>query len=57
MQGHAGLDIHVVAGDSEAMVAIAKINTKGFPLGRKVGTQGKLTFPKELIVGPFKKAD
>ena len=57
LQGHAGLDIHVVAGDPESMVSIAKINTKGFPLGREVGTQGKFTFPEQLIAGPVKKAD
>ncbi len=52
LRGHAGLDIHVVAGDPETMVAIAKINTKNFPFGTEVGTQGKFAFPKELITGP-----
>ncbi|MEO2048704.1 MAG: CocE/NonD family hydrolase [Pirellulales bacterium] len=52
LQGHAGLDIHVVAGDPETSVSIAKINTKGFPFGRKVGTRGHFCFPKELIAGP-----
>ena len=54
LQGHAGLDVHVVAGDPETYVSIAKINTKNFPFGTDVGTQGKLHFPKELIVGPVK---
>jgi CubicO group peptidase (beta-lactamase class C family) len=54
LRGHAGLDIHVVAGDPETMVSIAKINTKGFPFGTEVGTQGKFSFPKSLIVGPVK---
>ena len=54
LRGHAGLDIHVVAGDPETMVSIAKINTKGFPFGTEVGTQGKFSFPKDLIVGPVK---
>jgi CubicO group peptidase (beta-lactamase class C family) len=52
LRGHAGLDIHVVAGDPKTMVSIAKINTKRFPLGRGVGTRGAFSFPKELIVGP-----
>jgi hypothetical protein len=43
-----------VAGDPETMVSIAKINTKGFPFGTEVGTQGKFSFPKSLIVGPVK---
>jgi CubicO group peptidase (beta-lactamase class C family) len=55
LHGHAGLDIHVVAGDPETMVSIAKINTKNFPFGVEVGTQGKFTFPKDLIVGPVHK--
>ena len=52
LRGHAGLDIHVVAGDPKTMVSIAKINTKGFPFGRGVGTRGHFTFPNELIAGP-----
>jgi CubicO group peptidase (beta-lactamase class C family) len=52
LRGHAGLDIHVVAGDPDTLVAIAKINTKNFPFGTEVGTQGKFAFPKDLIVGP-----
>jgi hypothetical protein len=54
LRGHAGLDVHVVAGDPETMVSIAKINTKNFPFGREVGTQGRFSFPKELIVGPVR---
>ncbi len=53
LRGHAGLDIHVVAGDPHTLVSIAKINTKGFPFGQRVGTGGKFTFPKELIAGPL----
>jgi CubicO group peptidase (beta-lactamase class C family) len=52
LRGHAGLDIHVVAGDPETMVAIGKINTKDFPFGAEVGTQGRFSFPKNLITGP-----
>ncbi len=55
LRGHAGLDIHVVAGDPETMVSIAKVNTKGFPFGQEVGAQGRFAFPKELIAGPVKK--
>jgi CubicO group peptidase (beta-lactamase class C family) len=54
LRGHAGLDIHVVAGDPATMVAIAKINTKDFPFGAEVGTQGKFSFPKDLITGPVR---
>ena len=50
LRGHAGLDIHVVAGDRESFVSIAKINTKGFPFGQEVGTQGVFRFPSELIL-------
>lgn len=56
LRGHAGLDIHVVAGDPETMVAIAKINTKNFPFGTEVGTQGKFSFPKELLYAPVEKS-
>jgi putative CocE/NonD family hydrolase len=51
LRGHAGLDIHVVAGDRDSLVSIAKINTKGFPFGQDVGTQGVFTFPPQLIAG------
>jgi CubicO group peptidase (beta-lactamase class C family) len=54
LRGHAGLDIHVVAGDPDTMVAIAKINTKDFPFGAEVATQGKLSFPRDLITGPVR---
>ncbi|MGI6415354.1 MAG: hypothetical protein ACOX1P_06760 [Thermoguttaceae bacterium] len=50
--GHAGLDIHVLAGDPETMVSIAKINTKDFPFGANVSTQGRFSFPQALIAGP-----
>lgn len=56
LRGHAGLDVHVVAGDPETMVSIAKINTKNFPFGQQVGTQGRFSFPKELITGPVQGA-
>jgi len=56
LRGHAGLDVHVVAGDPETMVSIAKINTKNFPFGQQVGTQGRFSFPKELIAGPVQRA-
>jgi hypothetical protein len=54
LRGHAGMGIHVVAGDPETMVAIAKINTQGFPFGLEVGTTGKFSFPKDWIVGPIR---
>ncbi|MDP6553943.1 MAG: CocE/NonD family hydrolase [Pirellulaceae bacterium] len=49
LQGHAGLDIQVVAGDAETKVSITKVNTKGFPFGQKVGAQCNFSFPRELI--------
>jgi CubicO group peptidase (beta-lactamase class C family) len=52
LRGHAGLDVHVVAGDPESLVSIAKINTLGFPFGQEVGTQGRFVFPRELVRGP-----
>jgi CubicO group peptidase (beta-lactamase class C family) len=52
LRGHAGLDVHVVAGDPKTAVSIAKINTKNFPFGRRVGTTGEFSFPQELIAGP-----
>jgi putative CocE/NonD family hydrolase len=52
LQGHAGLDVHVVAGDPASLVSIAKINTKRFPFGQEVGTQGRFQFPPDLITGP-----
>ncbi len=52
LRGHAGLDVHVVAGDRESLVSIAKINTCGFPFGQQVGTQGTFRFPSELLAGP-----
>ncbi|MFV2066287.1 MAG: CocE/NonD family hydrolase, partial [Pirellulales bacterium] len=56
LRGHAGLDVHVVAGDPETKVSIAKINAKGFPFGSGVGTQGAYAFPKELIARPINLA-
>lgn len=52
LRGHAGLDIHVVGGDPETLVSIAKINTRGFPFGTEVGTPGQFRFPTQLIAGP-----
>ena len=52
LQGHAGLDIHVVAGDPRTMVSIAKTNTSGFPFGGDVSTSGNFAFPAHLITGP-----
>ena len=52
VRGHAGLDVHVVAGDRETFVSIAKICTKDFPFGKDVSTEGTFAFPKDLIVGP-----
>jgi uncharacterized protein len=56
LRGHAGLDIHVVAGDPETRISIAKISTQGFPFGREVGTQGRFSFPREWIAGPVELA-
>ncbi|NLY00948.1 MAG: CocE/NonD family hydrolase [Rhodopirellula sp.] len=56
LRGHAGLDIHVVAGDPQTLVSIAKINTKGFPFGQEVGSQGRFSFPQQLIAGPIQLA-
>ncbi len=52
LRGHSGVGIHVVAGDRNTLVSIAKTNTAGFPFGRGVGTGGQFAFPKELILGP-----
>ena len=64
LTGHAGLDIHTVAGDPDTGVALAKINCKRFPFGddayaRKtnfarlgVYRDGTYSFPKALIRGP-----
>ena len=54
LRGHAGVGIHVVAGDPETMVAIARINTQGFPFGLEVGTTGKFSFPMDCIAGPIR---
>jgi CubicO group peptidase (beta-lactamase class C family) len=55
LQGHAGLDIHVVAGDPRTLISVAKINTTGFPFGSEVGTSGIFSFPAEWISGPVRK--
>ena len=55
LQGHAGLDIHVVAGDPRTMVSIAKTNTGGFPFGGDVSTSGNFAFPAHLITGPVER--
>ena len=52
LRGHSGVGIHVVAGDPHTLVSIAKINTKGFPFGQRVGTRGEFSFPQELVAGP-----
>jgi len=54
LRGHAGVGIHVVAGDPETLVAIAKINTAGFPFGQRVGTRGHFSFPRKLVVAPVR---
>lgn len=56
LQGHAGLDIHVVAGDARTYVSLGKANTKHFPFGTEVVVSGYFPFPKDLILGPVKKA-
>jgi CubicO group peptidase (beta-lactamase class C family) len=50
LRGHAGLDIHLLAGDPDTYVSIGKANTKGFPFGNEVGTKGLFSFPKDLII-------
>ena len=52
LRGHAGLDIHVVAGDPETMVSIAKINTKDFQFGADVSTQGRFSFLHTPVAAP-----
>ncbi len=67
LTGHAGLDIHVVAGDPDTFVALGKVNCKRFPLeGRdyairtnfaKLGVyrDGVYAFPKDLIRSPVRR--
>lgn len=52
LRGHAGLDIHVTAGDPDTCVSVGKTNTKNFPFGGQVGARGYFSFPKDLITGP-----
>jgi CubicO group peptidase (beta-lactamase class C family) len=66
--GHAGLNIHTVAGDPDTLVSLAKINCVNFPFGddayaRKtnfarlgVYRDGTYSFPPELIRGPVQLA-
>ena len=46
------MDIHVVGGDPETFVSMAKTNVREFPFGNEIGWHGPFNFPKELIVGP-----
>ncbi len=52
LQGHGGVDIHVVGGDPETFVSMAKTNIREFPFGNEIGWKGPFHFPRELIVGP-----
>lgn len=66
LTGHAGLDIHVVAGDPDSYVSLGKVNCKRFPFGgwdyaiktnfSKLGVyrEGIYSFPKDLIQGPVR---
>jgi len=68
LTGHAGLDIHIVAGDPDTYVSLGKINCKRFPFGgwdyairtnfAKLGVyrEGIYSFPKALIRGPVRVA-
>ena len=52
LQGHGGVDIHVVGGDPDTLVSVAKTNIRAFPFGNEIGWKGRFVFPPELIVGP-----
>lgn len=64
LTGHAGLNIHTVAGDPDTFISFAKINCRNFPFGddayaRKtnfarlgVYREGTYSFPTDLIRGP-----
>jgi CubicO group peptidase (beta-lactamase class C family) len=52
LQGHGGVDIHVVGGDPETFVTMAKTNVRQFPFGNEIGWRGKFEFPRELVVRP-----
>lgn len=54
LQGHGGVDIHVVGGDPETLISVAKTNVRAFPFGNDIGWVGKFRFPSELVVGPVK---
>lgn len=66
LTGHAGMNIHTVAGDPDTLVSLGKINCLNFPFGdvsyarktnfAKLGTyrDGTYSFPTELIKGPIK---
>jgi CubicO group peptidase (beta-lactamase class C family) len=51
LQGHGGVDIHVVGGDPDTLVAVAKTNIRAFPFGNEIGWHGRFEFPRSLIIG------
>jgi len=54
LQGHGGVDIHVVGGDPDTLVAVAKTNVRAFPFGNEIGWRGRFRFPRELVIGPVR---
>jgi CubicO group peptidase (beta-lactamase class C family) len=54
LQGHGGVDIHVVGGDPDTLVAVAKTNVREFPFGNEIGWRGRFRFPPELVTGPVR---
>lgn len=51
LQGHGGVDIHVVGGDPDTLCVVAKTNVRAFPFGNEIGWRGRFQFPRELVVG------
>lgn len=49
LQGHGGVDVHVVGGDPETLVAVAKTNVREFPFGNEIGWRGPFHFPQGLV--------
>jgi CubicO group peptidase (beta-lactamase class C family) len=52
LRGHGGVDIHVVGGDPDTLVSVAKTNIRAFPFGQEIGWRGRFEFPRELVAGP-----
>ena len=54
LEGHGGMDVNVVAGDSQTFVSVAKIRTKNFPFAKQGEDVAHWRCPKELINGPVR---